>query len=286
MNRKAIFAHFDVNNQIQEYVVYYLKELKKSCKSIIFVSDSNLSQKELKKIQQIVDHSIIGKHGEYDFGSYKRGFLYCINNNLLNDLHELVFCNDSCFGPIGKFGFKKLFEHLQNKPCNSYGIVINNYGLEKHENTYVYNKNKPHIQSYFIVLKSKIFNSKWFFDFINNITTENNKYDIIIKYEQGLSELITKNNCTIDSYLPLNSEKRDFVRNWKRTIEENGILIKKSQFKNVLIELNSINYYPTSLIKKFAKKELGNYKYFKIRLYNLKIQLIKFLKKILLFTII
>lgn len=139
MNRTAIFAHFDENNQIQPYVLYYLNELKKSCANIIFVSDSNLTVKETKKIKSIVTYSIIGHHGEYDFGSYKRGFLYCIEKKIINDIDELIFCNDSCFGPIGKYGFKKVFETMQTKTCDAWGIVINNFGLEKQQHNYVYN---------------------------------------------------------------------------------------------------------------------------------------------------
>lgn len=83
MKRTAVFAHYDKNNLIQDYVVYYLSELKKYAEKIIFVSDSDVLPEELKKIEGIVEQSIIGRHGEYDFGSYKRGFLYAKENNLL-----------------------------------------------------------------------------------------------------------------------------------------------------------------------------------------------------------
>lgn len=73
MNRYAIFAHYDSDNKIEDYVFYYLKELKTVCDYIIFVSDSNLPQNQTVKLDELVDEKIIGRHGEYDFGSYKRG---------------------------------------------------------------------------------------------------------------------------------------------------------------------------------------------------------------------
>lgn len=97
MKRTAVFAHYDKNNLIQDYVVYYLSELKKCAEKIIFVSDSDVLPVELKKIEDIVEHSIIGRHGEYDFGSYKRGFLYAKENNLLTTCEELILANDSCY---------------------------------------------------------------------------------------------------------------------------------------------------------------------------------------------
>ena len=50
MKRTAVFAHYDKNNLIQDYVVYYLSELKKCAEKIIFVSDSDVLPEELKKM--------------------------------------------------------------------------------------------------------------------------------------------------------------------------------------------------------------------------------------------
>ena len=38
----AVFAHFDKDNLIDDYVVEYLQELKKVAEKIIFVSDCNI----------------------------------------------------------------------------------------------------------------------------------------------------------------------------------------------------------------------------------------------------
>ena len=78
--RSAVFAHYDRDNHIEPYVVHYLRELKKITDSIVFVSDSNLNNSELKKLDGIADKTIAERHGEYDFGSYKRGYLYLKNN--------------------------------------------------------------------------------------------------------------------------------------------------------------------------------------------------------------
>ena len=95
MKRIAIFAHYDKDNLIEDYVLYYLSELKKNVDDIIFVSDSNIKQQELDKIKSLVRHYIVGKHGEYDFGSYKRGFKWSNKNLNLANYDELIFCNDS-----------------------------------------------------------------------------------------------------------------------------------------------------------------------------------------------
>jgi hypothetical protein len=42
-----------------------------------------------------VDALIIGRHEEYDFGSYKRGYSYLREKGVLDKVDKLIFCNDS-----------------------------------------------------------------------------------------------------------------------------------------------------------------------------------------------
>ena len=110
MNRLAIFAGYDKDGIIDDYVIYYIKELKKIA-DIIYVSDCDIIESELEKISPYCIHMINGRHREYDFGSYKRGYLYARDNNLLNNYHYLIFCNDSMYGPF--FEFEPIFEEME-----------------------------------------------------------------------------------------------------------------------------------------------------------------------------
>lgn len=103
MKRVAIFAHYSKNNTIENYIIYLIKELKTIADKIIFISDSNLEEFELEKIKNYINYYDCKKHGEYDFGSNKKGFLWAKNNNLLIDCEELIFINDSCYGPLYPF---------------------------------------------------------------------------------------------------------------------------------------------------------------------------------------
>ena len=83
MRRAAVFAHYDKDNIIDDYVIYYLKALKELAHEIVFVSCKNLSDTEKSKLGGIADFIIAENHDEYDFGSYKRGYLYL--KDRLND---------------------------------------------------------------------------------------------------------------------------------------------------------------------------------------------------------
>ena len=94
--RLVIFAHYDKDEVIDEYVVQYLRELKKFASDIVFVSDGYLKSDEIEKIQPLVSEVIAQKHREYDFGSYKIGF-FLLNSKYKEKLlncDEVIFAND------------------------------------------------------------------------------------------------------------------------------------------------------------------------------------------------
>lgn len=182
MKRIAVFAHFDKDNIIDDYVVYYLKELKKNFETIIFVSDSDLSKSETDKIVELVDYIQAYHHGEYDWGSYKYGYLIARKNNLLMDADELLFCNDSVYGPVCKLD--EIFEFMGKSDCDFWGLYENKIGL--------YSEFAPHLQSWFLVMKKVVFLSDKFDDFVLSVKKKDSKLDIISDYEIGFTKEMSK----------------------------------------------------------------------------------------------
>ena len=148
MKRAAVFAHYDIDNIIDDYVIYYLKELKEIADELVFVSCNELSENEKSKLDGIADFVIAEKHDEYDFGSYKRGFVYLTSR--LNDFDELIFANDSCYGPL--YSLRQIFEEMEkDSRCDFWGITKNRFGAIKNKNSKYVSAIRPHIQSYFLL---------------------------------------------------------------------------------------------------------------------------------------
>lgn len=195
-NNIVIFAHYDKNNCIDDYVIYYLEQLKLISKYIIFVSDSDLNKEELHKLNNIADYSIAKKHGEYDFGSYKKGFKLAKQKNLLEQVDNLILCNDSCYGPF--YPFEEIFKTMDSKNCDFWGITQNINRINKTD--YPCNEaNNKHIQSYFMVLKKQVFKSLIFEDFIEAIAAQPDKETIIVKYEIGLTAQLCQAGFKFDT---------------------------------------------------------------------------------------
>jgi len=184
MKRVVIFAHFDKQNIIDPYVIDYLKELRKYSE-IIFVSDGDLEQREISKISDLCFDNICQKHGEYDFGSYKRGFKLLKTKYLekFNKLDEVLFVNDSCY-LVGTF--ERIFSEMDQKPEIDFWGLTDNY-IDSENIEY-------HIQSYFLSFRRNVFLDRKFQKFIYNITKLKDKSSIVDLYEVGLSQFLIQKN--------------------------------------------------------------------------------------------
>jgi len=194
--RAIIFAGYTPYGDIDEDVFCFLEELKKYSTCLIGFWDCELiNSNDLQKLEAIVDKIFIKRHEEYDFGSYKRGYQYLYCNNELKDYDQIVFCNDSIIyqnGSLVEF-FKK------SEKQDFYGLTWHAYGF--YPETYEWD-NLEHLQSFFICISKKIFSKIWFQDFMFNIKKENNKNDIIAKYEIGLSQTALKHGFILESFYP------------------------------------------------------------------------------------
>ncbi len=216
MNKVAIFAHYDKKNIIDDYVIFYVKELQKIARDVIFVSCCDLPEEELNKLDC---YKLVQKHNEYDFGSYKRGFNFAKEKNLLKDCEELIFVNDSCYGPFKPL--EKIFNQMSVTDCDFWGLTKNRIGFKKLKNGKVKDVYCPHIQSYFLVLRQSAFNSKSFEDFINSVEYQENKNDIILKYEIGLTKTLEKAGFKSDFAIKDFYKKNNpTIFKWRKLYEE------------------------------------------------------------------
>ena len=91
----AIFAAYSEDGTVSDYVISYLKALKKIAPNIIYITDNPIRRWDIDKISPYIIRLEARRHGEYDWGSYKRGYNWLDNKNLLSKTKKLIFANDS-----------------------------------------------------------------------------------------------------------------------------------------------------------------------------------------------
>ena len=242
MKRLAIFAHFDKKNVIDDYVLFYVEKLKKYCETVLFISLCDLPQEEQNKL----DNVILVKHKEYDFGSYKRGFNYALENGLLDDVDELLFVNDSvyCVDDLDK-----VFE--QEYTSDFWGIVENKYGFKKY-GKFCVSKYQPHLQSWFVAFKKNVFMSEIFSDFINSVKEEKTKNDVILNYETELTQILVNSGFKYEAFVKkYKNSYNPSVYYWKELLKNGCPFVKRSV-------LSGLNRDKTTIVN--YEKEIKNVK--------------------------
>lgn len=188
--RAAIFAGYSICGVIEDYVLRYLKELQMYCSHIIYVCDNCLDQSEQAKIQETADIVISGHHGEYDFGSYKRGLAFLAQNGILPSLDWIILCNDSCYGPVKSF--EETFKRMEHLDVDFWGISKNEWP-------------ELHLQSYFLSFSFQAFSNQNFRNFFTRVNKKTDVSEVILSYETKLTGILAAQGLTWGCATDINS---------------------------------------------------------------------------------
>jgi len=171
MKRLFLFAFYDPQGIVGEAALRYLGALK-DLGDIVLATDCDLQPGEADKLAPLVLSCTASRHGEYDFGSYKRAFLQADFTGY--DFVYLV--NDSVVGPL--FPLEPYLQRMEALGTGAFGLVLNP------------SRKAPHLQSWFIGLTPAVFLASWFREFITSVTAVGRKEDVCNRYENGLTRLL------------------------------------------------------------------------------------------------
>ena len=179
--RLFLFAGYDAGGIIDDSLVLYVRALSK-LGDVVLCMDSTCKKSELFKLKHLVLHADALRHGEYDFGSYKRAYTWARENLDLSTYDFAYLVNDSVYGPL--FPLKKYIVKMESSNTNAFGLVKNTKATH------------PHIQSWFIGMRPSVFLSKWFDDFICNVKKLDSKGAITHTYEHGFTQNVISHGGT------------------------------------------------------------------------------------------
>lgn len=177
--RLFIFAGYDKFQRVDATLLYYLDNLSKFG-HIVFTMDNDLPDTELAKIKNVpnVLYASAKRHGEYDFGSYKRGYIWARDNNKLDKYDWIYLVNDSVFGPLTDL--TKTLSIIEGMNSDFTGMVCcSTPDLPRH------------IQSWFVGLRKNVATSDVFNNFITSIQPQAVKSIVVYKYEIRMTQILS-----------------------------------------------------------------------------------------------
>ena len=247
--RLFLFAGYNQNGIVDDALVYYVGALSKFG-DIVLHMDSDCEKTELNKLKKFVLKASTARHGEYDFGSYKRAYIWAKQNLNLAEYDFIYLVNDSVYGPL--YDMSRYFDAMENMGHDGFGIVKNPH------------YDHPHIQSWFVGLKPSVFLTDWFDSFMQSITKLPAKGAITKLYEQGLSKQIIEHGLTWDC---LYSVPGRGVYNKLKKLYKSGMpFLKKVAFirnhgalgRQLVYILRNIDSNTSNAIIKSAKMQYGD----------------------------
>jgi len=180
VSKACIFSSFSFSGEVEEYIFYYLDELKKAGFSILFVSTSILPKASVQRLSQYACLIIERENICPDFGSWKAGL------SLLDweKLDAVLLTNDSIFGPL--FNLDDII--LSMKDGYDVWGMSDNY------------ERGHHLQSYFLYFNKKAITSDIFRTFWDRVDLSASKEEVIEKYEIGISRVFRDSAFRLGAY--------------------------------------------------------------------------------------
>ena len=213
--RICLFAAYDVDGIVDEYVIDYLTELSKYA-DIYYLADGVMSADELAKLDGITKAAWAIRHGCYDFGSFAMLASELVGWDRIDEYDELLIANDSCFllRPL-----TDVFAKMADTPADWWGLQATKRDWDPRyiseaapiplsegkalrtdlEDWSPYFR--IHLSSYFLVFRKRVMDDPGFRRRLSNVARQDHKALVIFKYEIGLSDYLIKQGFDFATYI-------------------------------------------------------------------------------------
>ena len=214
--RMCLFAAYDQDGLVDDYVVTYLRELSRHA-DVYYLADGVLEPGELDKLAAVTAGAWSIPHGGYDFGSFSMLARDLVGWDVVDSYDELLLANDSCFllRPLDD-----VFATMDARACDWWSLQATS--MEHDENYFRDDSPIPlaeakerlvgprhfsdvrylHLSSYFLAFRRPVVTHPGFRWRLDTVVPQQAKGLVVHKYEVGLSRHLTDAGFDFDTWLP------------------------------------------------------------------------------------
>jgi len=199
----AVYCFYDKGGVVDDYVIYFLRALRKTVSRICCVANGLITESGRKALKSCTDELLERENDGLDAGAYS----FFIKNRAdeIRQYDELVFCNNSFFGPL--YPLEKVFSEMDSRPekPDFWGMSIHPRSegvIDKSQKLSYINE---HVQSYFIVFTRKVTESSVFLDFFRNLPKITTFYEAVCLFELQLTYVLSQAGFSFSSFVDKNS---------------------------------------------------------------------------------
>jgi lipopolysaccharide biosynthesis protein len=220
IRRLLIYAHFDAQAKVRPFVLKHLRALKE-LGEVRFSSNARLPASEVVKVRPWASEVLLRENRGFDFGQWSEALAGAEPESW----DEIVLTNSTLIGPL--FPLEPIFERMSSRPCDYWGMTT-------------YTAHLPHIQSYFVVFKHRLLQSRSFRRFFESVLPYQSKGAVIFAYEIGLSQFLSDEGFRGEEAFPREMLRQSWRRNWA---------VRRRLGGRVRRRMDNTVYYPDLLIE-------------------------------------
>lgn len=163
LKRCGIFVVYDRKGIIDDYCVYILKELKTVCSNVAVICNGEITKNSMRILEKEADLVFVRENKGYDALAYKFGLEQLIGWTSVADYDEVILANDSFYGPF--WPLADILMSMEDKEVDFWGITAQEPMLNIFGSVYPHKWLPYHIQTYFIVIRSRLLYAPEFREF-------------------------------------------------------------------------------------------------------------------------
>lgn len=217
MKRAGIVVIYSKEGKLGRYRQVLLEELTDVLDDIWIVINGRIDESEIIDLRNRYDHHVYVRENKgFDAEAYGDVLQKYYTVDVLKEYDELVFCNDTFYGPF--VPFKDIFKKMD-------GLNVDYWGMDRIKRGFL-----SYIIMYFCVFRKKVFCNGWLHKYFkeNVCGKVNTISDAFARFEAGLSYHLKHNGFTMDSFTC--SEGLKSMCNPDTCIIEKGLPIWKRKF--------------------------------------------------------
>jgi CDP-glycerol glycerophosphotransferase (TagB/SpsB family) len=218
VRRVCLFAGYDADGIVDDYVVDYLGNLSRFA-DVYYLADCDMQPGELEKLAPCTKGAWAARHGMYDFGSYSLLAKRYVGWDKINGYDELILANDSCYR-IGDFA--GVLAKMDKKQCDWWGLqatkgiaatarvatnrfqnkismeVVKASMLSSFEEDYTYDFL---VGSYFVCYRKPVLQDQGFRRLLDSVKPERTKKLVVQRYEIGFTKYLINKGFELDTFI-------------------------------------------------------------------------------------
>lgn len=196
-NRLAIYVYQDNAGIVDQYALYFLKELKKCVSNLVVVVNGSVNNQGYEALKIIADTVLLRANEGYDISAYKYAVEY-LGWEEIGKYDEHMFVNSSLFGPF--YPFTEMFDTMNQRDIDFWGVT------KFHECEYTfrgckYDYTPEHIQSSFLVIRNSMATNLKYQEVWNELPILENYEDAIALFELPFTKESIEKGFVADVYI-------------------------------------------------------------------------------------